>query len=92
MDVRLYFDKAEVAELTTLSETVIDEEIRQGRFPKPRQLAGRRVGYFIDDILEWARSRPLSDQPCPPNTGAKKPRRPSSAPAAPAAPASHPAP
>lgn len=36
MEVRLYFDKAEVAELTTLSETVIDEEIRQGRFPKPQ--------------------------------------------------------
>jgi prophage regulatory protein len=82
MEVRLYFDKAEVAELTTLSETVLDEEIRQGRFPKPRQLAGRRVGYFIDDIMEWARSRPVSGQPPPPNTGAKKPRR-TAAPAVP---------
>lgn len=88
MEVRLYFSKAELPALTTLSETAIDEEIRQGRFPKPRQLAGRRVGYYIDDILEWARSRPVSDQAPPANTGAKKPKRPAGT-AAPAAPASH---
>lgn len=73
--MKLYFEKSELPELTTLAESTIDEEIRQGRFPKPRQLAGRRVGYFIDDIMEWARSRPVSGQPPPPNTGAKKPRR-----------------
>ena len=80
--MKLYFEKSELPGVTTLSETTIDEEIRQGRFPKPRQLAGRRVGYFVDDIMEWARSRPVSNQPPPPNTGARKPRQP-------AAPAGH---
>jgi prophage regulatory protein len=82
MEVRLYFDKAEVAELTTLSEATIEEEIRQRRFPQPRQLAGRRVGWLVDDVLEWARTRPVSEQAPPANTGVRKPRRP-------VAPASH---
>lgn len=72
--MKLYFEKSELPAVTTLSETTIDEEIRQGRFPKPRQLAGRRVGWLVDDVLEWARARPVSEQPPPPNTGAKKPR------------------
>lgn len=73
--MKLYYEKAELPAVTTLSETTIEEEIRQGRFPKPRQLAGRRVGWLADEIVEWARSRPVSDQLPPPNTGAKKPRR-----------------
>jgi hypothetical protein len=39
--VKLYFEKAELPAAITLSESTIDEEIRQGRFPRPRQLAGR---------------------------------------------------
>jgi len=74
--VKLYYEKSELPDATTLSESTIDEEIRQGRFPKPRQLAGRRVGYLVEEVIEWARSRPVSDQPPPANTGAKKPRGP----------------
>jgi prophage regulatory protein len=82
--VKLFYDKSELTEATTLSKTTIEEEIRLGRFPKPRQLAGRRTGYLVEEVQEWARTRPVSDQLPPPNTGAKKPRR-----RAPAAPASH---
>jgi prophage regulatory protein len=73
--VKLYYEKSELPSATTLSESTIEEEIRQERFPKPRQLAGRRVGWLVEEVLEWARSRPVSDQPPPPNTGARKPRR-----------------
>jgi prophage regulatory protein len=73
--MKLYYMKEELPEATTLSEATIDEEIRQERFPKPRQLAGRRVGWLVEDVLEWARTRPVSGQPPPPNTAAKKPRR-----------------
>lgn len=72
--MKLYFEKSELPEATTLAESTIDEEIRQERFPKPRQLAGRRVGWLVEDVLEWARSRPVSTQPPPPNTGARKRR------------------
>lgn len=73
--MKLYYEKSELPGATTLSESTIEEEIRQGRFPKPRQLTGRRVGYLVEDVIEWARSRPVSDLPPPPNTGARKPRR-----------------
>ncbi len=79
--MKLYYEKSELPAVTTLSETTIEEQIRMGNFPKPRLLAGRRVGYFIDDIMEWARSRPVADLAPPMNTGARKPRR-TAAPAA----------
>lgn len=73
--------------LPALSKSTIEEERRQGRFPQPRQLSGRRVGWLVSEIEEWLASRPVSDQPPPANTGAKKPRRPGAA--APAPQASH---
>jgi prophage regulatory protein len=72
--VKLYYMKEELPAATTLSESTIEEEIRQDRFPKPRQLAGRRVGWLVEEVQEWARARPVSDQPPPENTRAKKPR------------------
>lgn len=83
--MKLYYEKSELPVATTLAESTIDEEIRQGRFPKPRQLAGRRVGYLVREVNEWAESRPPADQAPPANTGAKKPR--ATGAAAPAAPA-----
>jgi len=73
--VKLYYEKAELPGAITLSESTIEELIRQNQFPKPRQLAGRRVGYLVEEVIEWARSRPVSDQPPPANTAARKPRR-----------------
>lgn len=71
--------------LPVLSKSTIEEERRQGRFPAPRQLSGRRVGWLLSEIEEWLASRPVSDQLPPANTGAKKPRRPDAgSPAAPA--------
>jgi prophage regulatory protein len=72
--VKLFYSRDELPEVTTLSVRTIEDEIRQGRFPKPRQLAGRRVGWLQSDLEEWATSRPPSNLPPPPNTGAKKPR------------------
>lgn len=36
-------------------------------FPKPRQLAGRRVGYLLKEVDDWLEARPVSDQPPPVN-------------------------
>jgi prophage regulatory protein len=57
-----------------LSKSTIEEERRQGRFPQPRKLSERRVGWLMSDIEEWLASRPVSDLPPPPNTGARKAR------------------
>lgn len=85
--MKLYYEKSELPAATTLSETTIEVEIRQGRFPKPRQISGKRTGYLVEEVVAWARSRPVSDQPPPANTGAKKPRR--AATAAPTVPGVH---
>jgi len=45
---------------------------REGQFPKRRQLSGQRVGWLVREVQEWAESRPVSNLPPPPNTGAPK--------------------
>lgn len=60
------------ADLLTLSKSTLESLIRQDQFPKPRQLSARRVGWLLREIEEWAESRPVSELPPPPNTGAKK--------------------
>jgi prophage regulatory protein len=81
-------EREDLPEVTKLSLRTIEEEIRQGRFPKPRQMSGRRAAWLARDVDEWMENLPESDLPPPPNTGAKKPRDRA---APPAAPASHPA-
>ena len=48
----LYLTLEEVADVVALSETTIQEEIRQGRFPQPRALSGRRVGWLVREVKE----------------------------------------
>lgn len=78
-------DLADAALYLSLSESTIERLVREGSMPKPRQLAGRRVGYLVRELDEWLESRPVSDQPPPPNTTAKKGRgaRPPQPPSAP---------
>ncbi|KAF1042374.1 MAG: hypothetical protein GAK35_02747 [Herbaspirillum frisingense] len=73
--LKLYLDMPELIIATTLAETTIQKMIRDNEFPAPRQIAGRRVGWLVDEVKEWARTRPKSELPPPPNTGAKKPGR-----------------
>ncbi len=71
---RLYIDLETAAEVVALSVSTVQELVRQGQFPAPRQLSGRRVGWLMREVEDWAESRPVSNLPPPPNTGAKKPR------------------
>lgn len=72
---RLFLDLPTVAEAVALSQSTVQELVRLGQFPQPRQMSGRRVGWLVREIEEWAETRPTSTLPPPPNTGAKKPRR-----------------
>lgn len=72
---RIFLDLPAVAEVVALSESTVQELVRLGQFPQPRQTSGRRVGWLMREVEEWAESRPTSALPPPPNTGAKKPRR-----------------
>jgi prophage regulatory protein len=74
MEDKLY-EREELPGITKLSLRTIEEEIRQGRFPKPRLASSRRCVWLASELNEWMRNLPASDLPPPPNTGAKKPRR-----------------
>ncbi len=81
-------EKEELPDITKLSVSTIEGLIRDECFPKPRQLSARRTAWLASDVIEWMENLPVSDLPPPPNTGAKKPRRPTDS-AAPAAQAEH---
>lgn len=82
---RIYVDLPEVAMILSLSETTVQLMVREARFPAPRQLSGRRVGWLLREIEEWADNCPVSNLPPPANTGKRR------ATAAPTAPDMHPA-
>lgn len=67
-------ERDELPAIVKLKLRTIEEEMRQGRFPRPRKLSGRRVAWLASDVDAWMAALPESDIPPPPNTGAKKPR------------------
>ena len=56
-----FYDKKQVHELTRLSKTQIDRLEKAGKFPRRRKLSGdfpnSRVGWLIDEVVAWLRSR-----------------------------------
>lgn len=71
----IFLDLQTLAEVVALSESTVQDLVRKGQFPQPRQLSGRRVGWLLREVQEWAESRPVSMLPPPSNTGTKKPRQ-----------------
>lgn len=70
----ILLDLSTAAAVVSLSEWTIQDLVRKGEFPAPRQMSGRRVGWLLRELQEWAESRPVSQIPPPPNTGAPKRR------------------
>jgi len=62
----------EVMDELSMSKSTIEEEIRQGRFPKPRRVSAQLVRFLPEEIEAWRNSRPESDIPPPKNCGAGK--------------------
>lgn len=71
----IFLDLPAVVQAVALSESTVQELVRQGQFPPPRQLSGRRVGWLVRELEAWAESRPVSQLLPPPNTGASKPKK-----------------
>ena len=65
----LYYDLAELPMVIKLAKSTIQRLVRENKFPRPRELSGRRVGWYVKDIETWAESRPDSNLPPPANTG-----------------------
>ena len=55
-------DLEQAATFVSLSTSTVEKLVRDGLFPQPRQLAGRRVGYLVRELEEWIETRPVSNQ------------------------------
>jgi prophage regulatory protein len=64
-------DRAGAAQFLALSESTIQLLVRNGTFPKPRQLSKQRVGYLVRELEAWIESQPVSDFLPPANTGVR---------------------
>lgn len=64
----IYLELEAVAGAVALAASTVQRLVREGAFPKPRQLSDRRVAWLVREIEEWAEARPVSDLPPPPNT------------------------
>ncbi|XYJ11782.1 helix-turn-helix transcriptional regulator [Telluria sp. B2] len=64
----LYLELDAAAEAVALAPTTVQRLVRAGEFPQPRQLSGRRVGWLVRELEEWAEARPVSALPPPENT------------------------
>ena len=65
-------DLASAAAFVSLSEATVERLVREGGFPKPRLLSGRRVAYLVRELEAWLEDRPVSDLPPPRNTSRQK--------------------
>ncbi|MET2463900.1 helix-turn-helix transcriptional regulator [Ralstonia nicotianae] len=65
----IYLDLQSVAAAVSLSETTVQQLVREERFPKPRMISSRRVGWLVREVQAWAEACPVSNLPPPPNTG-----------------------
>jgi prophage regulatory protein len=63
----IYLDLQAVAQALSLSESNVKKLVREQQFPPPRLLSGRRVGWLVRELEEWAESRPVSDLLPPPS-------------------------
>lgn len=70
-------DLEQTATFVSLSTSTVEKLVREGHFPQPRQLAGRRVGYLVRELEEWIDSRPVSNQLPPVNCGYGRAGKPS---------------
>lgn len=73
---KIYVSLEAVAELVDLGESTIQKMCTTSEFPAPRMLTGRRVGWLVREVEEWAEQRPISNLLPPPNTGKKRKTRP----------------
>ena len=60
-------DLEHTAAYLSLSTRTIENLVRSGDFPRPRQLSGRRLSYLVTDLDAWLEARPVSEQLPPVN-------------------------
>jgi prophage regulatory protein len=57
MTTGIYLDLKQVIEISTLSRSTIDREMKKGTFPQKIYISARRVRWLRSEIEDWQRSR-----------------------------------
>jgi prophage regulatory protein len=57
MIISIYVDLKQVTEISTLSRSTIDREMKKGTFPRKIHISPRRVRWLRSEIEAWQRSR-----------------------------------
>jgi predicted DNA-binding transcriptional regulator AlpA len=50
--------RAQTCELIGLGVLSIWRLRREGSFPRPIRLTGKKIGFYRDEVVDWARTRP----------------------------------
>lgn len=66
-----YLDRDNAASYVSLSVPTMERMVARGDFPAPRQLGGKRVGWLVRELDDWAESRPVSSNLPVPNCGTR---------------------
>jgi prophage regulatory protein len=67
-----FYDLPTVAHVVSLSTGNVQKLVREGSFPKPRELSARRVAWLAREVDEWCESRPVAEMLPPVNAGMRK--------------------
>lgn len=60
-------NRTAAAQYVALSESTLEKLTREGSFPQPRLLSGRRTGWLVRELDEWLEKRPVSQLAPPAN-------------------------
>jgi predicted DNA-binding transcriptional regulator AlpA len=64
-----FLQRSDAAASLSISESLLDILVARGEAPKPRKITPGRSGWHVDDLREFARTRPVSDLLPPPGCG-----------------------
>ena len=74
----LYVARQEAAAMLSISETTLEALVAKRDAPAPRRLSAGRVAWLVEDLVTWARERPVSDALPPINSGFGRAGKPAS--------------
>ncbi len=55
-----YITLGEVESMTSLKRSTIERRMKEGAFPRPRDLGGRCVRWLESEVEDWMRQRPVA--------------------------------
>ena len=68
----IFVDRETAASALGLGLSTFMREVRAGRIPAPRAVSPGRVGWLWTELLDFAASAPVADNPPPPNSGDRR--------------------